>query len=165
MKTIYLLSLTFLILVFTSCSVSKLSMKQPNNHIEFYKNDFEYSPQVTGSATSVKILGVDWKRLFNNQSGVVDGESYNQQKSANVQLAGEPIVTDMATVFISAFIPVLGDYINNNDNHLALHDLMKKHPGYDIVIYPQFEIKKKYFPLIYSKTEIKVKARLGKIKD
>jgi len=41
---------------------------------------------------------------------------------------------------------------------------MKKNPGYDVVLYPQFETKKFVIPFIYSKTKVKATARLGKIK-
>ena len=53
-----------LALILSSCSVSNHSMKTPNYHIEFYKSDFEYSRQVTAEATSVRVLGIDWTRLF-----------------------------------------------------------------------------------------------------
>jgi len=147
----------------TSCSISNMAMKQPNNHIEFYKGDFEYSPQVTGEATSVKILMIDWIRLFSWKSGDVNGESVPKQ-SANITL-GSQILVDPVVGVISAVIPVLGDFGKGEVSNYALYDMMKKNPGYDVVLYPQYETKKFVIPFIYSKTTVKATARLGKIKN
>ncbi len=156
----------FLILCgfFSSCSISNLAMKQPNNHIEFYKNDFHYSEQVTGEATSVKVLMIDWARLFSWKNGDV-GESSGSNASVNVGL-GLPIVDDPIVGLVSAAIPVLGEFTRGKGqvNNFALFDMMKKNPGYDVVLYPQFETKKFVIPFIYSKTKVKATARLGKIK-
>lgn len=160
-KLIYFFFLTIL-LVFTSCSVSNIAMKQPNNHIEFYKNDFDYSSQVIGEATSVKILMVDWARLFSTKTGEISGEKV-QCDPINVAVNGQ-LVTEAFVGAMSAIIPVLGDYGNGRVCSLALYEMMQNNPGYDVVIYPQYETKKFVIPFIYSKTTVKAKARLGKIK-
>jgi len=161
-KTSYFVIVLFCTLL-CSCSISNLAMKQPNNHIEFYKSDFEYSPQVTGEATSVKILMVDWARLFNWKSGDVSGEDFSSE-SLNVNLASQVTINPVIGV-ISAAIPVLGEFAKGKVNNFALYDMMKKNPGYDVVLYPQYETKKFVIPLIFSKTTVKATARLGKIKE
>ena len=61
-------------------------MREPNAHVEFEAADFEYSDQVTGSANSVRILGLDFTRLFsNNTSGSVGG-------TAASALSGIPVI-------------------------------------------------------------------------
>jgi len=162
MKKLFYVTLLIFTGMMTSCSISNMAMKQPNNHIEFYKGDFDYSPQVTGEATSVKVLMIDWARLFNWSSGNVSGEE-TTSASANISLVTQVVTNPLAGV-MSAVIPVLGDYGKGQVSNFALYDMMKKNPGYDIVLYPQYESKKFVIPIIYSKTTVKATARLGKIK-
>ena len=165
-KQVYFIALLFCVTI-SSCSVSNISMKQPNNHIEFYKNDFDYSPQVTGEATSVKVLMIDWERLFSWKSADVSGETTNGtqvNQPINVSVVSQ-FVTDPVAGVISAVIPVLGDYGKGEVSNFALYDMMKKNPGYDVVLYPQYETKKFVIPFLYSKTTVKATARLGKIKQ
>ena len=138
-------------------------MKQPNNHIEFYKDDFEYSAQVSGEATSVKILMIDWNRLFNWKTAEVSGG--NDQPlpaTTNITL---PIDLGTSVGLLSASIPVLGESAKGAVSNYALYDMMQKNPGYDVVLYPQYETKKFVIPFFYSKTTVKATARLGRIKQ
>jgi len=162
MKKIFFFTVLLIGGLTSSCSISNLAMKQPNNHIEFYKNDFEYSPQVVGEATSVKVLMIDWQRLFSWKSGEVSGEELGAE-SLNVSLASQFLIDPVIGV-VTAAIPVLGEYAKSQVNNLALYDMMKKNPGYDVVLYPQYESKKFVIPFFYSKTSVKATARLGKIK-
>lgn len=127
------------ITLFSGCSVMSRSMKEPSNNIQFQKNDFEYSDQVSGEATEVKILGVDWARLFGHKMG----ELQNSSNSFN--------------------IPIIGGLIGNKVNGYALYNVMLDNPGYDIVLYPQYETSKTNL-IITKITKVKVTARLGKIK-
>lgn len=151
-----------LALILSSCSVSNHSMKTPNYHIEFYKSDFEYSRQVTAEATSVRVLGIDWNRLFKWETGQISSDRFDQQ-TQNITVGGNVVTETVAGAF-SAVIPVLGDHGKGRVSSYALYNLMKENPGYDVVIYPQFESKKFIFPIFYSKRVVKVTARLGKIK-
>ncbi|MFO8022640.1 MAG: hypothetical protein R6U65_09265 [Perlabentimonas sp.] len=146
----------------SSCSISNHSMKNPNYHIEFYKADFDYSKQVEAEATSVRILGVDWERLFKWESGQAEYENQNNQKQ-NISISGN-VIADPIIGTISAVVPVLGDIGKGKVSSYALYKLMQENPGYDVVIYPQYETKKFIIPIFYSKRTVKVKARLGKIK-
>ncbi len=148
----------------TSCSISNMAMKQPNNHIEFYKGDFDYSPQVTGEATSVKVLMIDWARLFNVKTGDVTGENLSNPTEITTINMATQFVEDGIVGAFNAIIPVIGDFGKEKVNQYALYEMMKKNPGYDIVLYPQYESKKFVIPIIYSKTTVKATARLGKIK-
>lgn len=164
MKKLIYAAVLLMIASLTSCSISNMAMKQPNNHIEFYKGDFEYSSQVSGEATSVKVLMIDWARLFSWKGGNVSGEEVSTPAAANVAL-GLPIELSPVIGIISAAIPVLGDYTKGQVNNYALYEMMKKNPGYDVVIYPQYETTKFVIPFIYSKTTVKATARLGRIKE
>jgi hypothetical protein len=151
-----------LIVFLSSCSVSNHSMKTPNYHIEFYKSDFEYSKQVTAEATSVRVFGIDWNRLFKWETGQVNSDRFNQQ-TQNITISGN-IVTETVAGAFSTVVPVLGDHGKGKVSSYALFNLMKENPGYDVVIYPQYESKKFIVPIFYSKRIVKVTARLGKIK-
>ncbi|HQH40461.1 MAG TPA: hypothetical protein PLC81_07880 [Bacteroidales bacterium] len=125
-------------LLFAQCTVSSHSMKSPNNYIEFNKGDFEYSDQVSGEATEVKILGIDWARLFDKKMGEVSD--------------------------VTGFeIPIIGSFLAKKVNMYAIYNMIKDNPGYDIVLYPQFETEVNN-QIIMKTTRVKVTARLGKLK-
>lgn len=145
----------------SSCSVSNYSMKYPNYRIEFYKADFEYSQQLMAEATSVRILGIDWQRLLNWESGQIDSDRFDdgtQNTVISAHIFADPIVGVISTV-----VPVLGDRGRGRVSSYALYNLMRNNPGYDIVIYPQYETKRYIIPIFYSKSTVKVTARLGRI--
>ncbi len=150
------------IIVLQGCSVSSRSMKTPNYHIEFYKNDFEYSQQVSAEATSVRILCIDWQRFLNWETGNISSDRFRDD-SQNVMVSGN-IIADPVVGVVSAIIPVVGDYGKGKVSAYALHHLMQENPGYDVVIYPQYETQRFFVPLFYSKRTVTVTARLGKIK-
>jgi hypothetical protein len=127
-----------LLLLASSCSLSSHSMKTPENYIEFSKGDFEYTDQVSGEATEVKILGIDWARLFERKMGEI----------------GETGTID---------IPIIGSFIGRRVNTYAVYNMIKDNPGYDLVLYPQFETHMNRV-FIVKVTKVKVTARLGKLK-
>lgn len=130
---------TAIAVMFTSCTIKSHSMKAPNNYVEFKKEDFEFSGQVSGEATQVKIFGIDFARIF-------------EQKYGEVEAAG------------NLQIPIIGSFIATKVNLYALYNAMKDNPGYDVVFYPQYETQKTGIPIIFTTTKVKVTARLAKIK-
>lgn len=133
-----------LLLTFTSCTLNSRLMREPNVLVEMDAQDFEFSPQVTGEGKEIRVLGIDWKRLFGKtETGTVNNGSFSFE------------------------IPIIGNFLTNPTSDYALFDLMEKNPGYDVVFYPQFHtrIKRPFLGLgfIYSKTEVTVTARLAKI--
>ena len=126
--------------IMMSCTVSTRSMKEARDIIEFKAEDFEFSDQVTGEATQVKIIGIDFARLF-------------------VKKYGE-ITSPAGTISI----PIIGNYMNGMVNLYALYNIYQDNPGYDVVLYPTYESKKTGIPVIYMTTKVKVTARLGKLK-
>ena len=125
---------------FSSCHSYSKMMREPNIRFEFNKNDINVSEQFSAEATTVRVLGINWARLF--------------KKSEDGYLN-------------STGIPILGTFIEDQTVNQALYKLMQEHPGYDVVIYPQYS-KEQHKPVlgthIYSKTTVKVTARLGKLK-
>lgn len=142
-RTFLLIACCLALLAMSSCKSYTHSMHDPNIRYNFTSDDLELSEQVIGEAEVVKILGVDWKRLFGtSKSGKCNGISMAQ-------------------------IPVLGGIVDKGASY-ALYELMEKYPGYDVVVYPQVETNRRAPVLgsnIYSVTKYKVVARLGKLKN
>lgn len=134
------------IAVFTSCTSINKSMREPNTRVNLTKADFSLSDQVTGEATSTRILTIDWERLFMKKTGTVD----NGVMSVSL-----------------ASIPVIGGVVTDRTANYALHNMMTANPGYDVVFYPQYETKVSRPALgigfIYRVTNVKATARLAKL--
>jgi hypothetical protein len=146
--------------LFSGCSVSTKSMKSPKYHVEFYKTDFNYSQQVSAEATSVRVLGIDWRRFFNWNNGTIKSDMSPENSGG---LHSISVASDGFAGAITFAPSVVGELMKGKTASYALYKLMQENPGYDVIIYPQYEMKKKGFPLIYTKTKVKVKARLAKI--
>lgn len=127
--------LLFATVLLSSCSSINTSMREPNMLVEFDKADFELSEQIVAEAASMKVLGIDWKRLFNAQEASVG-------KSASI-FGAQPF---------------------NTTSKDALYNLLVANPGYDVIFYPQYEVFKKNF-IIFSTTKVKATAKLGKITE
>lgn len=142
------ITLLFVIAVFTGCTTLNHSMREPNTRVELNKSDFTLSDQVTGEAQSVKIIGIDWARLFTKKTGNIEGGS-----SASINLAS---------------IPVIGEVVSDKTANYSLYELMTNNPGYDVVFYPQYETKilKPILGIgfLTKITTVKTTARLGKLK-
>lgn len=127
-------------IAFSSCTTLSKSMKEPSNYVEFKKDDFEFSKQVSGEATEVKFLQlIDFSRLFKKELGETVG-GFGQFQ-----------------------IPVIGGLIAKKVNFYALYNVMKDNPGYDVVFYPQYETHVTNL-LIIKTTKVKVTCRLAKLK-
>jgi len=130
----------------SSCTTLNHSMREPNTRVNLNKSDFTLSDQVTESATSTTILGIDFARLFTQNTGVVEGGA------AAISLAS---------------IPVVGKMLSDKTSNYSLYELMKSNPGYDVVFYPQYETKvvKPIFGIgfLTKITTVKTTARLGKL--
>ncbi len=121
-------------------------MREPNTRLELTKSDFSLSDQVSAEATSTKILGIDFARIFTKKTGMVNGD---------------------ASAISLASIPVVGNFVSEKTANYALYNLMSGNPGYDVVVYPQYETKV-FKPVvgvgfIVTITTVKTTARLGKL--
>jgi hypothetical protein len=133
----------------SSCTTINKSMREPNNRVQFTKSDFTLSDQVTGEATTTRILGIDFARLFMKKTGVVESSG------------------SVASLINLASIPVVGGFISGDKTvNYSLYEMMNANPGYDVVFYPTYEIKIVRpigIGFLYSKTIVKSTARLGKL--
>ena len=131
-------------IMFASCNTYKHSMREPNVRVNLTAEDVILSNQVVGEATVVRVLGIDWARLFGKSE---IGESV---KANRVEL------------------PIIGNINITSEASYAMYNMMQKNPGYDVVVYPQVE-SYRHAPILgtdlYSKTTYKVTARLGKLKN
>ena len=139
-----LLTVSFL---FASCTSINSTMREPNAHVQFESGDFEMSNQVSASAKTSTILGIDLARLFKTESGSVEGDN-------------------IASALGS--LPVVGGFVSDPTQGYALYELYQNNPGYDVVFYPQF-VTTATCPVlgicfIQKNTTVDVKARMGKIK-
>jgi hypothetical protein len=134
------------ILGFSNCSTINKSMREPNVKLNLNKSDFTLSDQFEAEATSLKIVGIDWERLFMKKTGEIGGSS------------------DKISL---ATLPVIGSLLTDKTSNYALYNLMSKNPGYDVVFYPQYETKivKPFLGIgfITKITKVKTIARLGKL--
>ncbi|MDC0468406.1 hypothetical protein OAN98_05505 [Bacteroidia bacterium] len=134
-------------MLLSSCTTINKSMKHPNVRVELNKNDFTLSDQVSAEAKSTRIVGIDFERLFTQKTGNISGGS------TSISLAS---------------LPVVGEFLTDKTSNYALYNLMNSNPGFDVVFYPQYEIKvvKPVLGLgfITTITTAKTTARLGKLK-
>ncbi len=145
-NNLYALGMLFLLFV-TSCTTVHRTMREPNVRVELERDNFELSGQVSAEASSKKIIGIDFQRLFKKEAGSVEGGA------ALINLAS---------------LPVIGNIMVDPTANYALYELMNANPGYDVIFYPQYvtTVEKPVLGLgfIYKKTTVKTTARLGKLK-
>lgn len=123
------------VMLASSCSTTFRTMREPSVLFELTGRDYVLSDEAaTGEASVLYVFGIDWKRIFSH--------------------------TDRAEFDA----PIVGlENIVKGAEQYAIYDLMEKNPGYDFVMYPQVTKKYKRFPLIYSRVNVTVKARMGKL--
>jgi hypothetical protein len=145
-KLAYLVAVLLVLLSFSACTTYRKTIKETNVRVEFNSSDFELSEQVSASANSTKIFYIDFQRIFISKEGSIEG-------SAGINVAN---------------IPVIGNVISDRTANYALYELLKENPGYDVILYPQYEIKTVKPALglgfLTTYTTVTVKARLGRLK-
>ncbi|MGB1349935.1 MAG: hypothetical protein ACPG6A_04640 [Flavobacteriaceae bacterium] len=165
MKKLFLLALS--VVLFASCSATHKTMKNPDSRIEFNKSDFTVTGQASASASSTRILGIDWENLFEKKKfGDVD-----QQVSSMtpVSAASVPVVGGVLTNATSGlFGGILGIFIDNTAE-IATHNLITKNSDNDVVLYPRYQTTTSKpilgIGFIFKKTQVTVTARLGRLNE
>lgn len=127
---------TILLLMASSCTTLNKTMRESNTLVEFKKEDFVLTEQVTGTAKQIKVLGIDWGRIFKKEKG----------KTVSTPLIG-------------------GRTVPGKMESYALHDMLYSNMGYDVVFYPSYEITRLNILFLFTKTEVTVRARLGKLRS
>lgn len=130
MKKILLLLIAFSMF---SCTSLTSTIKNTPNYIEFNKNDFEYTKQVTSTAKINFLFGIPLS---------------NTRKSGKFSDGSTSIVGFRSKL--------------NKAEDVAIYNLLKENPGYDLVLYPKFDTKSSGF--IFTSAQVTVSARLAKLK-
>lgn len=143
MKKIRLfLLIGILALMSTACMSTHQSItgSLPEIKIEPKNLDLEITEPMEAIATSTRVLGIDWERMFSSTS---------------------------ATIKASIYAPNIIGF--DRTDQYALYTLLKQNPGYDMVLYPQFTTVTNRpvlgLGLIYIETKVKVTARLAKLRQ
>lgn len=138
----------FMAITFGACTSIHKSLNDSNSRVNFSKNDFDFSEKLSAEAKTVKILGVDWARLFTKRNG-----SFSNGGTTPIGVGS---------------LPVVGSIITDNTQAYAIHKLLEQNPGYDAVFYPQYtsSVIKPFLGLgfIVKISDVKAEARLGKLK-
>jgi hypothetical protein len=159
-----LVLMAFSAVLITSCSATHNTMKNPDSHIQFNKSDFTVTGQASASASTTRILGIDWERLFQKKKfGQVD-----QQVSSltPISAASVPVIGSAITNLSSGGIFAL---FRDNTSSIATHNLITKNKSNDVVLYPRYQTTTAKpilgIGFIYKKTEVTVTARLGRLNE
>jgi hypothetical protein len=131
----WIIALAFMGL-FTSCTSLGRTIREGNTLVQLKKEDYALSDQVSGSAKQVKILAIDWSRLF---------------KKERSRIVTAPLLTTGGVKNLSKV------------ESYALYNLLLNNTGYDVVFYPTFEQERIKVLFFFSKTKVTVRARLGKL--
>lgn len=125
---------------FSSCQTYNHSMREPNVTMRLTVDDLDLTAPISAEATVTRVLGIDWHYVFKTTKDGYMG---------------------------STPIPVLGEFSYGAAATQALYKLMQENPGYEVVVFPQVETHRAAPILgsdLYSTTNVKVTARLGKLK-
>lgn len=146
-------------------------MREANYQLWLHHEDLELSERITGTASQNKFLGIDWQRTFGKKKfeyggfGDLPNEPFNS--SINGTASGNGIsakgLDNIQTIFSATLNGIIGITSASRVEQMAMFDLIRKNPGYDIVMFPSFETHKKWF-VFGSKTEVICTAKLGKLK-
>ena len=166
----YFVLLAFII---SSCTVSRNSIREANYQLWLHHEDLEYSQQLTGTAMQTKVVFIDWGRVFGKQKwnygnfGDLPTGPVNRQGQGNAGInlvqASNNGISVANSGFQAIYNGVIGVSNFNRVEQMAMHDLIQKKPGYDLVIFPQFTSRRKWFG-VGSKTEVVCTAKLAKLK-
>jgi hypothetical protein len=148
----------------TSCTTTRNSSHEGNYALQFKRNDFEFSDVVTGTAKEVKVLGVDWKRLFNRKETILKPEG----ETANSPTFGQLNYGRAQGYYYGSGSGSFYRYMNlglpvDLAEELALHDLAQKNPDFDVILFPKYD-KKTHWWILGRTTTVTAKARLGQLK-
>lgn len=69
MKKSHILFILVAVLTLSSCTTITRSMREPNTRLNLTAEDLVLSQPVSATATSVRVFGIDWARLFSAKYG------------------------------------------------------------------------------------------------
>lgn len=137
-KVLFLLVATVIAMSFGSCVSTHSSIASTMPEIQLKPEHLEVTAPMEATAVTTRIIGVDWERLFSKRTATIRGTVYSS---------------------IVSF---------DKTDEYAIFNLLRQNEGYDMVLYPKFErVERKPvlgIGMIYSVTEVKVSARMAKLK-
>ena len=151
--------------LFSSCSVTNKTMKNPDSNIEFRKSDFTISGQASASHSSTRILGIDWENLFKNKKGAeIDNQVSSQTPVPTTAMI--PIIGGNDMPSIGFLENIFGIFFDQTEQ-IATHNLITKNSDADVVLYPRYKVTTSKpilgIGFIYKKTQVTVTARMGQL--
>jgi len=140
MKKVSILLVVVVMAMFMGgCMSTQMTVPNSIPQVQLKPENLEITQPMDATAVTVRVFGIDWQRLFTSRSADIKGSVYST-------------------------IPL----IDKTDKY-AIYTLLKQNEGYDMVIYPQFTtvVRKPFLGLgmIYKVTEVKVTARMAKLKN
>jgi hypothetical protein len=164
-------SLSFLcfLVLFSSCKINRNSMREANYQLWLHHEDLEFSERITGKASQSKFLGIDWQRTFGRKKFEFGGfgtlPTDPTTGNTNGTVSGGGIINGQNTPAINVLLNgVIGISSVSRVEQMAMYDLIRQNPGYDLVMFPIFQTHKNWY-LFGSKTEVVCTAKLGKLKN
>lgn len=137
-KISIILSVLAMTLLMGSCMSTQMTLSGSVPEIQLKPEHLEVTQPMDATAVTVRVFGIDWERLFTSRSAAIRASVYTPMPMIDK--------TDM----------------------YAIYSLLKQNEGYDMVLYPQFTtvVRKPFLGLgaIYKVTEVKVTARMAKLK-
>ncbi len=144
-------------------------MREANYQLWLHHEDLELSERITGSASQNKFLGIDWQRTFGKENFEFGGFGNLPNDPTNGSINGS--IGTASIINGENFSPVniilsgvIGITSASRVEQMAMYDLIRQNPGYDIVMFPVFQTHKKWY-VLGSKTEVVCTAKLGKLKQ
>lgn len=137
-KTSILVVVAVMAMLMGSCMSTQMTVSRSVPEIQLKPENLDITQQMEATAVTVRVFGIDWERLFSSRSAAIRGSVYTP-------------------------VPI----VDKTDQY-AVYSLLKQNEGYDMVLYPQFTtvVRKPFLGLgaIYKVTEVKVTARMAKLK-
>lgn len=149
-KIILTLFLPVLLLGLVSCTVTTKQIREVAYPLMTRNGPYRFSEWQVATGTQTKILTIDFRRLFNKQTGVIDSPQW-----------AYPVATDSSRYLpqrYNAGYSLFGARAYDQ----AIYNLITENPEYNVVAQPVFEVKRFVIPLLYARTTVSLKARLGK---
>ncbi len=163
-----LFTFSFLVL-FSSCKISRNSMREANYQLWLHHEDLDLSERITGKANQNKFMGIDWQRTFGKKKfeygGFGDLPRDPSNPNINGSISSGSILNGEGSSAISILLNgIIGISSASRVEQMAMYDLIRQNPGYDLVMFPIFQTNKKWY-ILGSKTEVVCTAKLGKLKN
>jgi len=160
------------ILLITGCAVNTYSTNEIDNRLELTLADLEISEPFVAEAQVVRFLGIDFARLFKKEMGGYGSTSITSSSGTYYSYSSyesgdgySSTSTNISSSISNVITKVLGPIIGSEASIYALYNLLNEHPDYDFILYPRVEERKSGIPILFTTTNVKVTARLGKLKQ